>query len=207
MDVTLLVAGDERVGKSSLLRRLAESCSGSERGASREAPSGCRSLKLLGQLSTSKTVQVELLECGPGGVERVVVDRLSGSVDGVFLVIDCASTDSLRVADDVLLFLTEHCQENGLVPICLIANKADCRPSAYVVTGPNLDLYARECGLAGWALTVGHHELGDLDAGRGVSLRNQKTIDEIFIDMIRRHVEKNSNDGVKVIAKSFKVEE
>lgn len=193
--VNIIVVGGYRVGKTSLLNRLA---GGDWNGLNPDyQPSSSINTVTLGlSLVDGLTLDVRIIDIPAALIGDSTHPKLSNTfnashplaslfrcvrIDGAFVLIDGTQKKSLQESDQWMELLSKI----GPKPLMkmVLVHKSDLQVKDRVLTAKHLDKYMSNTDLVDWAYTVSHPQLGDIDPARG-NVHKQKSPEELLLRMV-----------------------
>jgi hypothetical protein len=203
--VKILLCGGAGVGKTSILRRLAD-FSFPEHYVQ---TSGLNVLEMRANLKNSASIKVlvydlgsDLIQSGPGA-DATFLSVLTSDTDGAMVVLNGSNPQSIKEADVWLEFLAKN--TNKKISKYLLVHKADMPVETRVVTARTLDIFVAHEEIDGWSLTVGHPALGDCDMSRG-SFTNQKPPEDVLSNLVLRILRKRQGNICRLVPVPFRMD-
>jgi len=200
--VKVLLCGDHSVGKTSIARRLADMKFPDQYAAT----SGLNDLEFIAELKHSASIRVSLVDIGADLFIQqgaCYLDILCADVDGVIIVVDGSRGNAAQEARDWLELLTR--QTGPKVNKYIMVHKADVISLHALGPLDRMNDLVRRTGIEGWALTVGHEELGDLVLSRGFPSR-QKAPADVLRALVLSILLKRQSNFCKLLPVPFKIE-
>lgn len=201
--VKIVMCGGSSVGKTSILRRLAEMRVSDEY----EPTTGVNIVNFSIPMRNSNTLKLQLVDIGADLIhcqsDSPFFSTLTSNMDGFILVIDGTSASSMKDSDAWLQFFAE--KSVGKVFKYLLVHKADLPQERRILSSNQLDLFVHHAGLIDWALTVGHSQLGDLDFKRG-NPGKQKSPEEVIKRMLIVILQQRQSNFHKIFPISFRID-
>lgn len=200
--VKVLICGDHNVGKTAIAQRLAN-MNFPDRYA---ATSGLNDLEFIAELKHSASIRVSVVDIGADLFIQqgsCYLDILCADVDGVIVVVDGSKGNAAQEARDWLELLTR--QTGPKVNKYIMVHKADMINLEASAPLDRMNELVRRKGIEGWALTVGHEELGDLVLSRGFPSR-QKAPTDVLCSLVLSILLKRQSNFCKLLPVPFKIE-
>lgn len=201
--VKILLCGGYGVGKTSLVSRLAS------KGFAREyqPTAGINVVEFSAKLKHSASIMVTVIDLGADLVltqtDPELIPSITCDIDGAFIVVDGQKSQYLK---DVSYWIDMTINMNKRkIFKYLLVNKADMSESGKTFFPTELDALVQSASLEGWALTVGHPDLGDFDCSRG-SIINQKSAEELLQKLVLTILLKRQSNFCKLLPVPFAIE-
>lgn len=200
--IKIIFCGGHGVGKTSLLKRLA----GMPFPYNYDRTTGVNEFNFRVPLISGVEVSVVLVDIGAAVLQNqrhnnAAFTALTMNVDAAVLVVDSVSAQSMKESDLWLDFLTvyvgNHDPKNA-VNKYLLVHKADLPLERRVITPHSLDEFVRMVRMGGWAYTVAHADLCDIDTARG-AVHRQKAPQDVLRQLVTTVLLKRQQNLYKLL--------
>jgi GTP-binding protein EngB required for normal cell division len=201
--VNILMVGSHGVGKTSLLKRLANKSYVSD-----DAPTtGLEVIDFRADLKHSASIRVSIIDVGASMLqskqsESAFSQLFSTDIDGVCIVADGCKVQTIL---DVRYWLDLVAKQGVRSAVQhLIVNKADALPSELKFSPRKLSAIVRASPLDDWSWTVGNAEFGDFDVSRG-SVEHQRAPEDVLRMMVLAILQKRQGNFCKLLPVPFEL--
>lgn len=198
--IKILICGGYGVGKTSIVRRLANM----QFPVEYNQTTGINTVDFVATFTNNSLIKITLIDIGADlmhtHIDSSFFPVLMMDIDGILIVIDHTNIESLKESDMWLDFLSKNIVKK--VNKYLLVHKMDLSKELSVITPNNLDLFIQAMDIDGWSYTVGHSELNDFDISRG-HLLYQKPPEDIFKNLILSILYRRQSNIYKIIPIPF----
>jgi hypothetical protein len=201
--VNILVIGSIGVGKTTLLKRLAN-----REYVSDDTPTaGLEVIDFRADLKHSASIRVSVIDVGASLLQskqsELTFSRLfSTDIDGVCIVADGCKVQTILDVRYWLDLLAKQGVRN--VVKHLIVNKADASPFDLQFSPRKLSSIVRASPLDDWSWTVGNAQFGDFDVSRGC-VEHQRAPEDILRKMVVTILQKRQGNFCKLLPVPFEL--
>jgi hypothetical protein len=168
--------------------------------------SGVNNLDFQAELKHSATIRVSVLDIG---AELFIqngsnyVNLLFMDADGVLIFVDGNKNDPVREVHAWLELLARQTTVN--LNKYIVIHKADTFNTYSIGKLARLDDFVKHAGIEGWAMTVGHQDLGDMVLSRG-SAAYQKAPADVLRELVLGILLKRQSNFCKLLPVPFRIE-
>jgi hypothetical protein len=201
--VKILVIGGYGVGKSSIIRRVAELAF-----ESRYVPTtGIDVVVLKAPLKDSASIEVSVIDVGaelllahPGSTMSLLC---ANGVDCIIVVADGGDATSILEVKRWLHLIIQH--GGNKAEIRLIISKADIPAAEREFSPSKLSRVIKESIISGWSWTVSNPDFGDIDISRGC-VEHQSAPEDIIRSIVHSILVQRAGNLCKLLPVPFRLE-